>query len=85
MLLSDAVKTGGRRALLEGLRDVLVAAIDAEPSQRDLPSLVLRLETVSAALHELETEEAGANRSGGKESVADALAARREAKQAASG
>lgn len=76
-MLKAAVQQG-RRATLVALRDALAEAIDEKPEPRDLAALSLRLEKVVAELDGLPDE-------AGKGSVSDALAARRKAKQAASG
>lgn len=76
-MLVEAVKSGRRDALV-ALRDTLAGAIDAGPEPRDLAALSLRLERV---LEELE----GLGDPVGRESVKDALAARRAAKKTAAG
>ena len=77
-MIAEIAKLGDRRATLEALRDLLARAIDEGPEAKDLAALSLRLEKVLADL-------AGLPVAGGKESVKDALASRRKAKEAASG
>lgn len=77
MSLADVARAGDRRETLEALRDHLAAAIDAGPDARDLAALSRRLEAVLADLDGLRVPV-------GKGTVADALADRRSAKEAAS-
>lgn len=76
--LLGVARGGNRRETLEALRDRLASAIDKGPEPRDLAALSRRLEVVLAELDGLRVP-------GRKETVADALAARRKAKEAAAG
>lgn len=76
--LMAVAQTGDRRATLEALRDKLAARIDDGTDPRDMAALARRLESVLAQLDDLRVPAK-------KETVADALAARRQAKKAAAG
>lgn len=54
--VTEAVHEGGRRDVLEALRDKLAAVIDSTESARDLPPLVKRLQEVERELAELPAE-----------------------------
>lgn len=48
--LTEAVKTGDRRSMLEALRDTIAETIDGTESGRDIAALSKRLLEVSAEL-----------------------------------
>lgn len=78
-MIADIAKTGDRRAILEALRDKLAEAIDEGPEPKDLAALSLRLEKVTADLDALPTPVPV------DQTWETRLAARRAAKQTASG
>lgn len=79
MSILDAVASGDRREALIALRDHLAARLDhPDVSDRDAAALALRLQSVIDDLD-------GAIVPTSAGSVSDALAARRAARQAASG